>query len=89
MQFDGNLVLYKFGHVLWHSGSYGKGPGPYRLIMQTDGNLVIYNGHNQPIWATMTNGQGSGPHRLKIQRDGNLVLYASSGATWASQTYGN
>jgi len=32
----------------------------YRLVMQTDGNLVTYNGYNQPVWSSGTWGQGGG-----------------------------
>lgn len=31
--------------------------GPFRLQVQNDGNVVIYNGANGPIWATNTVGR--------------------------------
>jgi hypothetical protein len=48
MQNDGNFVLYVGNHwvhtnAVWSSNTYGKGKGPYQLIMQGDGNLVIYD----------------------------------------------
>ena len=59
--------------------------GTYQLIMQGDGNLVIYN--PGAIWSTKTNGHAGA--YLVPQTDGNLVIYDSSGAIWASGTNGN
>ena len=59
--------------------------GTYQLIMQGDGNLVIYN--PGAIWSTKTNGHAGA--YLVLQTDGNLVIYDSSGAIWASGTNGN
>lgn len=43
MQKDGNLVVYdKQHHPRWATNTYGK-PGA-RLYLQTDGNLVVYQG---------------------------------------------
>ncbi len=59
------------------------------LVMQTDGNFVIYNFGNGSIggakWASGTN-SGSG-YRVVFQGDGNLVIYDANGsAKWASGT---
>lgn len=49
----------------------------YRLVMQTDGNAVIYNSVNRPLWSSGTYGY---PHAsLEMQRDGNLVVYRQAG----------
>src|SRR5207237_529299 len=57
------------------------------LILQTDGNLVLY--HNRTaIWNSRT--AGSGATQLKMQMDGNLVLYTAAGtAVWNSHTAGS
>ena len=57
--------------------------GAYRLVMQTDGNLVEY-GPRGPIWATYTYGPGA---RLVNQSDGNVVIYGPN-FVWASGTNG-
>jgi hypothetical protein len=94
LQSDGNFVLYnsktfKPSEAIWSSNTHGKGKGPYKLKMQEDGNLVIYDGTNAATWATDTWNKGTGPHHLVVQDDGNLVLYDSKKApTWASNTYG-
>jgi hypothetical protein len=54
--------------------------------MQTDGNLVLYQGSSAK-WESDTKGHGSGPYRLVMQNDGNLVIYdGSDKAKWASDT---
>jgi len=58
----------------------------YFLVMQSDGNLVLYTaGRTQPIWATATSGGNN--NYLAMQTDGNLVVYsAASKPLWASTT---
>ncbi len=59
--------------------------GRYKLLMQSDGNLVLRNASNSPIWATNRAGQYA-----VLQGDGNLVVYNSSGAAvWNSRTVGS
>ncbi len=58
MQTDGNFVLYhgtasNQGSPYWASNT-NRGAGSYHLDMQSDGNLVVYNG-STPIWASNTN----------------------------------
>ncbi|MFF7334893.1 hypothetical protein [Streptomyces sp. NPDC008150] len=58
-----------------------------RLVMQSDGNLVIYDENGKPRWASHT--FGSNYHAV-FQGDGNLVVYTSSNSpVWASQTPGH
>ena len=62
--------------------------GKYRLEMQSDGNLVIYDG-GDAVWSSNTAGQGVAPYTLAMQGDGNLVIYDKDySATWASNTAG-
>ncbi len=60
----------------------------FELILQSDGNLVLYRRSNwHPLWATGTNGKDV--MRAIMQTDGNLVLYQFNGsAVWASHTNG-
>ena len=61
----------------------------HTLIMQSDGNAVLYNSQSQPLWSTNTGGQIK-PRDFAMQADGNLVLYDTSGQPhWASNTQGN
>eukprot|EP00960_Hanusia_phi_P007926 227291-Hanusia_phi.AAC.1 len=61
--------------------------GRYLLVMQDDGNLVLYELASTPatsslvhaaIWNTQTNGHGHGPYTLTLQSDSNVVLYDSA-----------
>lgn len=59
----------------------------YALVMQGDGNLVLYGNGMQPLWSSGT--AGSGANRVVMQSDGNLVLYTSDDkAVWNSRTNG-
>ncbi len=62
------------------------------LVMQNDGNLVIYpSGGNQAVWSSQT---GHAPDwcalqcTMVFQHDGNLVLYKSGVPYWDSKTNG-
>lgn len=59
--------------------------GWYRLIMQNDGNLVIYDKGRTAIWSTATT--GSNADRAIMQADGNFVLYtAALAVVWSTGT---
>jgi hypothetical protein len=56
----------------------------YRLIIQLDGNMVLYN-NSTPIWNSNT--VGANKPTLVMQSDGNLVLYAiGTVPVWNSAT---
>lgn len=73
----------------------------YILIMQGDGNLVLYKAVGQnpvpapgavmnvvPLWASNTTGQGA--EYFAVQNDGNLVIYtANNKPVWSSGTQGD
>ena len=61
--------------------------GHYSLIMQSDGNLVLYVAGGRVLWSSKTKGD-TGDHLL-MQTNGNLVLYDAAGnALWSSNTSG-
>ncbi len=66
--------------------------GSIRLVMQRDGNLVVYSdGTNASLWATGT----TGVNVAVLQSDGNFVVYPQDAAgnpfyaKWDSGTSGN
>ncbi|MDP9352491.1 MAG: hypothetical protein M3P51_13270 [Chloroflexota bacterium] len=71
------------GQALWASN------GRAFLIMQPDGNFVLYEVHKGkhiPVWASST----SGVTRAIMQGDGNLVVHTSNDQpVWDSGTWGN
>jgi len=79
---DGKIVLRTDTQIVWTSPQSG-GAGA-RLVMQNDGNLVLYDINNKPVWNSETSGKGTSS--LSLQEDGNLVIYNTSGATWSSGT---
>jgi hypothetical protein len=70
---------------IWPGESLTSANGWYQLLMQRDGNLVVYNKANEPVWNTGT-GQ---PCKAVFQQDGNLVLYRYSdgAAIWNAGSY--
>jgi hypothetical protein len=57
----------------------------HTLIMQGDGNVVLYDRNCKPLWATNTNGVKARDFRM--ESNGSLVLYSTDGrARWNSGT---
>lgn len=63
--------------------------GDKNMIMQGDGNVVIYK-NGTPLWASNTNNGGAtAPYKLYMQDDGHLVSYDKNGTVmWNSNNYG-
>ncbi|HEY5500162.1 MAG TPA: hypothetical protein VIK20_07255 [Bacteroidales bacterium] len=77
------------------SAGYGLGVGQqfyscdgrFLLALQSDGNLVLYQGGSTALWSSST---GNSAFGLYMQADGNLVIFSQQGvALWSSNTYGN
>lgn len=67
--------------------SIQSGDGRYTLVLQGDGNLVLYS-PQRPLWSSGT--YGKPVNRAVLQGDGNLVLYDAQGRYyWATWTQGN
>ena len=73
------------GQKLAKGESITSNNGAYKLILQDDGNLVLY-ARDHVVWATGTDGQNV--VRAEVQTDGNFVLYTPDKPVWASQTKG-
>lgn len=81
MQPDGNLVESGLGRVLWSSRTHV--PGSH-VVMQTNGNLVIYSPAGVAQWATDTTGQHSAG--VLLTAGGDLVMDSTTGAQlWDDQ----
>ena len=70
-----------------NAGDYIKSPDSrYTLVMQDDGNLVMYSADGAPIWNSGTAGR-PGSYAV-VQNDGNLVVYnAGNSALWWTGTW--
>jgi hypothetical protein len=97
----GELVSVDSTGQLWSNGAPGSATathgtvlssgqflhaGVSELILQSDGNLVDYNG-TRALWSSRTSGNpGDAFH---VQSDGNLVVYSATGRPlWNSHTSG-
>jgi hypothetical protein len=79
--------LLKPGQGLEVGESHSSCDSRFTLAMQSDGNLVLYEG-KKPLWETATNGKAG--FGVYMQGDGNLVLYSThSQPLWSSGTSGH
>ncbi|KAJ4770129.1 Mannose-binding lectin [Rhynchospora pubera] len=77
-------VLYS-GDTMYGGQSLVYGKWNYRLTMQTDCNLVLYD-YGRAVWSSNTHNQGYSC-TLRMQTDGNLVIYdGSNRAIWDTNT---
>ena len=86
-QTDGNLVLYQIGgggwYPIWHINRFTSSPG--YTVMQSDGNLVVYDSASYPYWYSRT--WGHSVFGLFVQNDGNVVIYNTNWLPiWATNT---
>lgn len=100
---DGNLIAFATPQnfingdyrglpkkIIWHLGI--QIAAPYRLQINPDGVLVIYNSDDggktfTPVWAQPTKSLPKDRVELKMQNDANLVLYNNSKPIWNSETH--
>jgi hypothetical protein len=88
--------VYNIGSALRQGYQLGIGAelksplGRFRLIMQSDGNLVLYRVSDyRAIWSSNT--ANTGAYRAIMQYDGNFVVYTGTNvavAKWATHTVG-
>lgn len=87
LQEDGNLVVYVDGNAKWQAPKAW--PNGDYLIMQEDGNFVLYDKDGKPIWHSDT-AKASGENRgssVCVQDDGNVVIYRPDGTPiWHTNT---
>lgn len=87
------VLVYKLNTTnSWPTGTYSNGSKIYTAnkeyiaVIQSDGNLVIYNSSGQPTWASGTSGNPGA--KLAVQTDGNIVIYRSNGSVaWSSGVF--
>ena len=86
---DGNLCLSgakqnNGEYFVWCSMVYNYGANDTtNLVMQDDGNLVLYkNGNSDPVWATGTNKTPA--YYAELTKDGALVVSDGQRGRWSS-----
>lgn len=74
------------GQVLYE-GQERKHPAGYRIVQQSDGNLVLFDGSGKAIWSTKT--EGNPGARTIMQPEGNVVVYSQDNRPlWSTKTEG-
>jgi len=89
----GEFILYNSSGRLWTAKTNGAAPG-YELILQEDGNLVLYDQGFRPVWTSETHAYYGGekyrtadwkPVKLVLEPN-LLVLYSATGRrVWSHQ----
>jgi len=89
-QSDGDLAVYDniTNTVLWSSNTQGRQAD--HLVMEDNGNLVLYTKDGSMVWSSMSNST-AGNYSLIMQDDGNLVIYRTEqnggvAPIWATNT---
>ena len=78
---NGNLSLMTGFRQVWSTSTVGNPDS--KLIMQGDGNLVLYNKDMRPLWSSQTNGTLA--NSLSLKSDGTMTLDSSTGnLIWAT-----
>jgi len=82
VQEDGNVVLSDVsnGKVFWSTNTAGQGVGPFRLILNLEGNLELIDSQSTVLWLSKTVNKGVGPYRLKLQDIVSLRIVDSNSA---------
>lgn len=80
-RFDGGIDLIHDDVTVWSNGSAGKAVDG-RLVMQSDGNLVVYTAAGKPVWASNTLTAGA---ELRLVADGRAAVVKEI-PRWASDT---
>ncbi|MCW2527386.1 MAG: mannose-binding lectin [Pseudonocardiales bacterium] len=79
MQADGDAVVTGPGRRLWSSGTSSAGPGA-TLVLQSDGNLVVYSASSVAAWASGTAGMSGAS--LRLADTGVLELSSAGKPVW-------
>ena len=75
MKHNGNLALYSDQDLIWSSRTQNKGQPPYKLVMQEDNHLVIYDGSGSAIWGSQTQAEGVRGGWAMLHDTGSFVIY--------------
>ena len=86
MQYNGNLVMYKDSKKIWDAKTTYKG---HHVVLQSDGNLVIYGANNEAPWSSKTHpyfdskyrNRNNKPVELNLMNNGSMKLINSTGNT--------
>ncbi|XP_068160401.1 B-type lectin plumieribetin-like [Antennarius striatus] len=81
-QDDGNFVIYTNGKAAWASGTNGS--DGFRVVLQGDCNLVMYDCNDGAVWSTNSYTLEANMCHLRITDGGALELYREAQKIWSS-----
>ncbi|KAF4982279.1 hypothetical protein FZEAL_2065 [Fusarium zealandicum] len=86
MQQDGKIAVYWGGQCRYQNTAQQR-QDIKGIVMQDDGNLVMYDNNSNATWQTDTAaGKGDSTVICAVQNDGNVILYKGT-PIWSSETY--
>lgn len=85
MQSDGNFVVYRVADsvAIWNTGTVGTGAD--HIVMQDDGNLVLYTPDGRAVWWTGTVANANLANEFTVDDVGRAVVVAYA-PVWATST---
>jgi len=86
VQQDGDVVLadVNTGKIYWNTNTAGKGVAPFRLTLESDGNLVLSDSKSSTLWSSNTSDKGFSPYRLKLKDIVSLrIVDSNSSPIWS------
>jgi len=78
---NGDVTLADQGKVVWRAGTAGR--GGTQLIMQADGNLVLYSRNGATVWSTRTDLNDGAV--LVLGSDGSLTIQIFGRLLWSAR----
>jgi hypothetical protein len=82
LQSNGNVVLKVGTKLLWSSKTSGStGVLPYRLVLNSCGNLQVLDSARKTQWEQRITKKGASPCRLVVSDSGGLVLLDAANST--------
>ncbi len=94
VQDDGNLVIFEKSagsgihkdKPIWSSSTNKRGTKPYLLVIEKNGDLVLYDSNWTHLWNPSTIQKGIAPFRLHLSNEGILTLIdGNENIIWDSQ----
>ena len=72
------MFIQEVNTVIWQAGTTGTSIGNF--VLQSDGNLVLYDDTRTVVWASST-GNNRDTYGLEITDDGRLLLWSNAKET--------
>lgn len=68
------MINRKLDLITWCAKTDPPGPGPYRAVMQPDGNFVLYNADGRPYWSAKSQGRSPPASQVVVDASGEWLI---------------